>query len=418
MAQYKTYWYTNPGTDWKKYIPEYTKYNITKPDEQYSDARSPYALQIKEAQNRLNSAEWSKPKAYNSAYNDRIDALIDDMANRKFSYDINGDALYNQYKNQYMTQGKQAMQDSMAQAALMTGGYGNSYGAAVGNQAYQSYLNQLNDKIPELYNLALSRYNTETTDKQNLYNMMSNQEAANYSKYRDTVSDYQADRSYYDAQLQNLRTMGQNLWGQNWSNYWNAAERNDTNWNNAIQAGLSAFDKNWSNYHWAAEQTQHNYEQAVSEDQWRAEQDEKIRQFDQDLQYKYWSGQLDADTSRYTADKSAESSRYSADKSAESSKYSADRSYAANTYKTNNSSSSSSSSGSSSSSKGYSNAYANFRNTIASKGDFAARRGYYSNYGSYESYVNAQINNWNSNHPNMKLTDSDKLRLALDYGIR
>lgn len=283
MAQYKTFWYDNPGTDYKKYIPDYRKYNVAKPDEQYSDARSPYALQINEAQNRLDSAEWRKPGAYNSAYNNRIDELINDMAARKFSYDINGDALYNQYKNQYMAQGKKAMQDSMAQAALLTGGYGNSYGAAVGNQAYQSYLNQLNDRIPELYNLALSRYNTETSDKQNLYNMMSGQEAQNYAQYRDRVADYQADRGYYDAQLQNLRTMGQNLWGQNWNNYWNAAERTDSNWSNALEAGLNAFAKNWDNYHWAEDQTQHNYEQAVSEDQWRDEFNEKIRQFNDNL---------------------------------------------------------------------------------------------------------------------------------------
>lgn len=283
MAQYKTFWYDNPGTDYKKYIPEYRKYNVAKPDEQYSDARSPYALQINEAQNRLDSAEWRKPGAYNSAYNNRIDELINNMAARKFSYDINGDALYNQYKNQYMEQGKKAMQDSMAQAALLTGGYGNSYGAAVGNQAYQSYLNQLNDRIPELYNLALSRYNTETSDKQNLYNMMSGQEAQNYAQYRDRVADYQADRGYYDAQLQNLRTMGQNLWGQNWNNYWNAAERTDSNWSAALEAGLNAFAKNWDNYHWAEDQTQHNYEQAVSEDQWRDEMNEKIRQFNDNL---------------------------------------------------------------------------------------------------------------------------------------
>lgn len=387
MAQYKTYWYDDPYTDYRKYIPDYQKYEVARPNEQYSDARSPYASQINEAQNRLNTTERQRPGAYTSTYNDRINALIDNMADRKFNYDINGDALYNQYKDQYMRQGKQAMQDSMAQAAALTGGYGSSYSAAVGNQAYQSYLDQLNDRIPELYQLALSRYNTETADKQNLYNMMSGQEAQKYSQYRDRVADYQADRGYYDAQLQNLRTMGQNLWGQNWDNYWNAADRTASNWSTALNAGLDAYKQNWDNYHWANEQTQHNYEQAVSEDQWQAEQAEKARQFNESQAYNYWKANQDANLAREKASSSASSS--------------------------SNSSSSKSSSGS-----GYSNAYATFRNTIANKGDFAARRGYYSNYGSYEDYVNAQINNWNSNHPDLKLTDSDKLRLALDYNIR
>ena len=404
MAQYKTFWYDNPGTDYKKYIPDYQKYYVAKPNEQYSDAQSPYAAQINEAQNRLNNAEWNKPRAYQSAYNDRINALIDDMANRKFSYDINGDALYNQYKNQYMTQGKQAMQDSMAQAALLTGGYGNSYGAAVGNQAYQSYLNQLNDRIPELYNLALSRYNTETTDKQNLYNMMSGQEAQNYAQYRDRVADYQADRGYYDAQLQNLRTMGQNLWGQNWNNYWNAAERNDSNWSTALEAGLNAFDKNWNNYHWAEEQTQHNYEQAVSEDQWADEMAEKIRQFNEDLAYKY-----------YDTDTSAATSRYSADKSYDASIYGADKSYDANIYKANNSGSSGSSSsgGSSSSAKAGSTGelsanYSNVMSGISSKAEFNKSHALSNRYQSYRDYVYTQIDN-------SGLTDGEKLYMWNTY---
>ena len=70
------------------------------------------------------------------------------MANRKFNYDVNGDPLYQQYKHSYMTQGKQAMEDTIGQAAAMTGGYGNSYATAAGGQAYQSYLDQLNDRYP------------------------------------------------------------------------------------------------------------------------------------------------------------------------------------------------------------------------------------------------------------------------------
>jgi hypothetical protein len=75
---------------------------------------------------------YAKQGAYDKAMND--------ILNRKaFSYDLNGDALYQQYKDMYMAQGKLAMQDTMGQAASMTGGYGNSYAASAGNQAYQGY---------------------------------------------------------------------------------------------------------------------------------------------------------------------------------------------------------------------------------------------------------------------------------------
>ena len=133
------------------------------------------------------------------------DSIYNQLANMKdFSYDVNGDALYQQYKDQYVTGGKMAMMDTMGQASAMTGGYGNSYAQSVGQQAYQGYLQQLNDKVPELYQLALSKYNS---DKDNLYrmndlhqNMFSNE----YGMYRDTVSDYNTDRSYLSGRESEL----------------------------------------------------------------------------------------------------------------------------------------------------------------------------------------------------------------------
>ena len=72
------------------------------------------------------------------------DKAMNDLLNRKeFSYDLNGDVLYQQYKDNYITQGKQASMDVMGMASAMTGGYGNSYAATVGNQTYQGYLQQL-----------------------------------------------------------------------------------------------------------------------------------------------------------------------------------------------------------------------------------------------------------------------------------
>lgn len=80
---------------------------------------------------------------------------VPDLAN--FNYDFNADALYQQYKDKYIQQGQLAMADTMGQAAAMTGGYGNSYAATVGNQAYQAQMQNLNDIVPELYNLAYSK---------------------------------------------------------------------------------------------------------------------------------------------------------------------------------------------------------------------------------------------------------------------
>lgn len=128
-------------------------------------------------------------------YKDSFSAQLQDVYNQivkrdKFSYDVNSDALYQQYKDQYVQQGKMAMQDTMGQAAALTGGYGSSYAQGVGQQAYQGYLQQLNDKVPELYDRALAQYIQEGQDFLNQYAMLGDMSDDEYMKYRDSMSDY------------------------------------------------------------------------------------------------------------------------------------------------------------------------------------------------------------------------------------
>lgn len=88
----------------------------------------------------------------------RDEALQAYLDREDFQYDVNADALYQQYKDRYTELGKAAMEDTMGQASALTGGYGSSYAQNVGQQAYHSYLKELNDVIPELYQLAYDRY--------------------------------------------------------------------------------------------------------------------------------------------------------------------------------------------------------------------------------------------------------------------
>lgn len=100
----------------------------------------------------------------------------------QFKYDLNADMLYKQYVDNAMMQGQTAMQDTMAQAAALTGGYGNSYAAAVGNQAFQNYITQANNNIPAFQQMAmdvwqsgldqlLTQYNAGTQQLNNLLNL-------------------------------------------------------------------------------------------------------------------------------------------------------------------------------------------------------------------------------------------------------
>ena len=152
---------------------------------------------VTQAQAMLQQQMAQKPGAYQSTWKDQLNGTIAQILNRdKFSYDLNGDALYQQYADQYTTQGKLASMDVMGQAAAMTGGYGNSYAQQVGQQAYQGYLQQLNDVVPELYGMALDQYNQEGQQLYDQAAIMAQMEDQEYGRYQDQLSQYYTDLNY------------------------------------------------------------------------------------------------------------------------------------------------------------------------------------------------------------------------------
>lgn len=139
----------------------------------------------------------AKPGEYQSTWQGQINGIIDRILNREdFSYDVNSDALYQQYKDQYSTLGKLAMQDTMGQAAGLTGGYGSSYASTAGNQAYQSYLSQLNEVVPELYGMARDQYNQEGQELYNQYGLLTDQENQDYGKWVDQYNQWASERDH------------------------------------------------------------------------------------------------------------------------------------------------------------------------------------------------------------------------------
>ena len=186
-----------------------------------------------------------------------FDEIVNKILNReKFSYDLNGDALYQQYKDKYIQQGKMAMQDTMGQAAAMTGGYGNSYAASVGNQAYQAHLNNLNDVIPELYQMAYDKYNQEGQDLYNQYGMLSDDRNMEYGMWGDKHNRLLADRDYYGNEANNAYVKDYSEWSD---------QRN--------------YDQN---QYWT--ETEFGYGQErdkIADEQWQKGFDEGIRQFNE-----------------------------------------------------------------------------------------------------------------------------------------
>ena len=149
----------------------------------------------------------SKNDAYQRA-NDQATAIYDKIMNRgEFSYDVNKDKLYQQYRDLYAQMGRGAMEDTMGQAAALTGGYGSTYSQNAGQQAYNAYLQKLNEVVPELYNAAYNRYNQEGQDLMNLYSMArSNADSAYERDYNQWYNRLQLERGDEDTTYNRQQT--------------------------------------------------------------------------------------------------------------------------------------------------------------------------------------------------------------------
>ena len=81
---------------------------------------------------------------------ERVSSDADAGSTGPFRYSLDGDALYQMYRDRYLENAKRSMRDTMGQAASLTGGYGSSYSQAAGQQAYDETLRGLTDLIPTL----------------------------------------------------------------------------------------------------------------------------------------------------------------------------------------------------------------------------------------------------------------------------
>lgn len=182
---------------------------------------------VQAAQAYLEQVKASKPGAYQSRWDDELTSLYDQIRNRKkFSYDMGTDPLYQQYREQYQRLGRLAMQDTMGQAAALTGGYGSTYGEQVGQQAYNAYLQNLNDIVPQLQQQAYQRYQDEGTDLYNQYSLVKGRDDTDYGRYRDTVSDYYSDLSDARSAYNSERSMDQSQW-ETMLSYWAQKANNE-----------------------------------------------------------------------------------------------------------------------------------------------------------------------------------------------
>ena len=160
---------------------------------------------VTDAANDLKQWQQNRPGQYQSAYQDKMDELMDALLGRdSFQYSYAQDPLYRQYAQLYTQNAANASADAAAQAAALTGGYGSSYAASVAQQAYQQQIGALSEAIPTLYRLALDTYQSGGEELVNRLDQLNGQEQNAQTLYDRQLQDYytqlqQKGEAYNDA---------------------------------------------------------------------------------------------------------------------------------------------------------------------------------------------------------------------------
>lgn len=214
------------GTSTAPTVPDYSQYQYdASTNQSYLDALA-----------ALNQAQANKP-TYAGTYDSQVEDFYNQIVNReKFSYDLNSDMLYNQYKDQYVNLGQMAMKDTMGQAAALTGGYGSSYSQSVGQQAYNAYLQQLNDVVPELYGMALDQYNAEGDQLAQQYALAADLRDTEYGRYQDDLNRHLQEVDYLTGRADTEYSRGE-------SNWYNGIQLGKADEETQYQRMLDAYDK-------------------------------------------------------------------------------------------------------------------------------------------------------------------------------
>lgn len=99
------------------------------------------------------------------------------------------------------------MKDTMEQAVALSGGYGNTYAQAVGQQQYNSQMDNLSEKAIEYEQQAFNRYVSDREQQLNTINTLQNLDNTEYSRNRDAINDYNTFLNYLQNKYTTLKAV-------------------------------------------------------------------------------------------------------------------------------------------------------------------------------------------------------------------
>ena len=212
MARTKSVKTQTAETNYNKAIDKYQATADSAP--QYSESR-----RTQQAYNQWTNYEKNnKPGEYQGSWVDTLNNKVNSYLNQDpYSYKSQNDANYQAARNEYINNGQKAMKDTMTQASALTGGYGNTYAQSVGQQQYNSQMDNLSQKAVEYEQQAYNRYLGDREQQLNAINTLQNLDNTEYSRYRDSVNDYNTFLNY----LQNKYATLQNVDNQTFQNEFN-----------------------------------------------------------------------------------------------------------------------------------------------------------------------------------------------------
>ena len=136
------------------------------------------------------SSQLQKIQSGKTSYSDQVRDMMDTIMGReKFTYDVDKDPLFQQALASAMGSGKTAMQDTIGQASALTGGYGSTYATSAANQAYNAFIEDAYDNLPQYYQMAMEAYQMEGDD---LYRQLDMLVGADEREYSRNVTAYDA----------------------------------------------------------------------------------------------------------------------------------------------------------------------------------------------------------------------------------
>lgn len=246
------------------------------------------AARVSDAYNAAMAAiESAKAGSFTSPLDKTISDLYGQITGREpFRYSAADDPVYAQYAAMYARNGKQAMEDTMGQAAALTGGYGSSYAQAAGQSAYNAYMEKLNDVLPQLEQNAYARYQDQgeallkqyqlaAGQRDDQYERWVNDRAWNYSLAQDAYQRYQDARDWQYKQDQDAynKSVDERNWQYQLSQDAYGREQDSRNWE--WKQAQDAYERYLDNRKW-----QYALEQDALSRQDRLEQEEYDREQD------------------------------------------------------------------------------------------------------------------------------------------